>query len=213
MEEPKITPLARRLAEENGIDWRRLKGTGPDGTIVERDILAFLAKVMAGEVDLPPMPESPPPLPPEEELKRAQAALEREGVDLADLIPEAPKTPTLQVEEVPEEELALDFPEIDLLDEEPLLLPEEEEALEAWEEDLLERPLPEPEPWQEELVEAAQEAPEPEAPPREEAPPALEEALLTQEIPPSPLLGVAPVPAPAQSAPFGSSAGRWTKRV
>jgi hypothetical protein len=120
MEEPKITPLARRLAEENGIDWRRLKGTGPDGTIVERDILAFLAKVMAGEVDLPPMPESPPPLPPEEELKRAQAALEREGVDLSDLIPEAPKTPTLQVEEVPEEELSLDFPEIDLLDEEPL---------------------------------------------------------------------------------------------
>jgi len=58
MEEPKITPLARRLAEENGIDWRRLKGTGPDGTIVERDILAFLAKVMAGEVDLPPMPEA-----------------------------------------------------------------------------------------------------------------------------------------------------------
>jgi pyruvate/2-oxoglutarate dehydrogenase complex dihydrolipoamide acyltransferase (E2) component len=200
MEEPKITHLARRLAEENGIDWRRLKGTGPDGTIVERDILAFLAKVMAGEVDLPPMPESPPPLPPEEELKRAQAALEREGVDLADLIPEAPKTPTLQVEEVPEEELSLDFPEIDLLDEEPL--PEEEEALEAWEEDLLEKPLPEPKPWQEELVEAAQEAPEPEAPPREEAPPALEEALLTQEIPPSPLLGVAPVPAPAQSAPL-----------
>jgi hypothetical protein len=199
MEEPKITPLARRLAEENGIDWRRLKGTGPDGTIVERDILAFLAKVMAGEVDLPPMPESPPPLPPEEELKRAQAALEREGVDLSDLIPEAPKTPTLQVEEVPEEELSLDFPEIDLLDEEPLLLSEEEEA---WEEDLLERPLPEPEPWQEELLEAAQEAPEPEAPPREEAPPAPKEALLTQEIPPGPLLGVAPVPAPAQSAPL-----------
>ncbi|WP_211256763.1 E3 binding domain-containing protein, partial [Thermus aquaticus] len=187
-------PLARRLAEENGIDWRRLKGTGPDGTIVERDILAFLAKVMAGEVDLPPMPESPPPLPPAEELKRAQAALEREGVDLAELIPEAPKTPTLQVEEVPEEELALDFPEIDLLDEEPLFLPEEEEALEAWEEDLLERPLPEPR--QEELQEAAQEAPEP------EAPPALEEALPTQEIPPGPLLGVAPVPAPAQSAPL-----------
>ncbi|MER3537616.1 MAG: dihydrolipoamide acyltransferase, partial [Thermus sp.] len=54
MEEPKITPLARRLAEENGIDWRKLQGTGPDGTIVERDILAFLAKLMAGEVDLPP---------------------------------------------------------------------------------------------------------------------------------------------------------------
>ncbi|RTH18853.1 E3 binding domain-containing protein, partial [Thermus scotoductus] len=78
MAEPKITPLARRLAEENGIDWRRLQGTGPEGTIVERDILAFLAKVMAGEVDLPPMPEEAPPLPPEEELKRVQEVLSRE---------------------------------------------------------------------------------------------------------------------------------------
>uniref|UniRef100_A0A7C2C1E6 Dihydrolipoamide acyltransferase n=1 Tax=Thermus islandicus TaxID=540988 RepID=A0A7C2C1E6_9DEIN len=151
MGEPRITPLARRLAEENGIDWRRLKGTGPDGTIVERDILAFLAKVMAGEVDLPPVPEAPPPLPPEEELKRAQEALGREGVDLADLIPEPPKAPTLQVEEVAEEELELDFPEVDLSEEEEaLLLPEEEEGpepLEAWEEDLLkaEEALPTPE--------------------------------------------------------------------
>lgn len=62
MEEPKITPLARRLAEENGIDWRKLQGTGPDGLIVERDILAYLAKVMAGEVDLPPA-RGPAPAP------------------------------------------------------------------------------------------------------------------------------------------------------
>ncbi len=215
MEEPKITPLARRLAEENGIDWRRLKGTGPDGTIVERDILAFLAKVMAGEVDLPPMPEAPPPLPPEEELKRAQAALEREGVDLAELIPEAPKTPTLQVEEVPEEELALDFSEIDLLEEgeeEAFLLPEEEaeKPLEAWEEDLLEAaPLPEPEAleaWEEDLLQAeAQEALPPaleevEGEKKPEEPSAQGEALPTQEAPPAPLLGVAPVPAPGLAA-------------
>ncbi|MER3482643.1 MAG: dihydrolipoamide acyltransferase, partial [Meiothermus sp.] len=48
MSEVKVTPLARRLAEENGIDWRRLNGTGPENTVVERDILGFLAKVMAG---------------------------------------------------------------------------------------------------------------------------------------------------------------------
>ncbi|MER3445286.1 MAG: dihydrolipoamide acyltransferase, partial [Meiothermus sp.] len=54
MSEPQITPLARRLAEENGINWRSLAGSGPDGTIVERDILAYLAKVMAGEITLPP---------------------------------------------------------------------------------------------------------------------------------------------------------------
>ena len=86
----------------------------------------------------------------------------------AELIPEAPKTPTLQVEEVPEEELALDFSEIDLLEEgeeEAFLLPEEEaeKPLEAWEEDLPEAaPLPEPEAleaWEEDLLQAeAQEA-------------------------------------------------------
>ncbi|WP_245969961.1 E3 binding domain-containing protein, partial [Calidithermus roseus] len=56
MNDPQITPLARRLAEENGINWRSLAGSGPDGTIVERDILAYLAKVMAGEITLPPAP-------------------------------------------------------------------------------------------------------------------------------------------------------------
>jgi hypothetical protein len=129
----------------------------------------------------------------------------------AELIPEAPKTPTLQVEEVPEEELALDFSEIDLLEEgeeEAFLLPEEEaeKPLEAWEEDLPEAaPLPEPEAleaWEEDLLQAeAQEALPPaleevEGEKRPEEPPALGEA------PPAPLLGVAPVPAPAQSAPL-----------
>lgn len=94
MSEVKITPLARRLAEENGIDWRQIKGTGPDGTVVERDILAFLAKVMAGEVNLPPAPEevAPPPsaVP---NMAQAQAALEKEGVQLGDLVPSSPAAP------------------------------------------------------------------------------------------------------------------------
>ncbi|MGC8968705.1 MAG: E3 binding domain-containing protein, partial [Thermus sp.] len=190
MEEPKITPLARRLAEENGIDWRKLKGTGPDGTIVERDILAFLAKVMAGEVDLPPMPETPPPLPPEEELRRAREALGKEGVDLADLIPEAPRAPTLQVEEVAEEELDLD---LDLEEEEALLLPEEAPgSLEAWEEDLLAPKTPSEEPLledEEELLRALEEEP----PPVPEKPQGEVQAF---PPPPAPALGVAPAPAP-----------------
>ncbi|SDE49810.1 e3 binding domain-containing protein [Thermus arciformis] len=186
MTEPNITPLARRLAEENGIDWRKLQGTGPDGTIVERDILAYLAKVMAGEVDLPPLPEAPPPLPPEEELKRAQEALEKEGVDLADLLP---KAPTLQVEEVPEEELPLDFPEVDLDLEDDLLLAEEPEEApppqEAWEEDLLLTSTPPPqEAWEE-------------APPEEDFSEDLLQAEPPAPAPPPSALGVAPVPAPA----------------
>ncbi len=87
MTEPKITPLARRLAEENGIDWQALQGTGPDGTIVERDILAFLAKVMAGEVELPPQPSDEPPPDQVPDLSQVQEALAKEGVDLGELVP------------------------------------------------------------------------------------------------------------------------------
>jgi hypothetical protein len=55
-----ISPLARRLAEENNVNWRHLQGSGPDGRVVERDVLDYLARVMAGEEDVDPTPE---PLP------------------------------------------------------------------------------------------------------------------------------------------------------
>ncbi|MBU0478342.1 2-oxo acid dehydrogenase subunit E2 [bacterium] len=37
----KISPLAKRLAKEKGIDVTKVNGTGPDGRIVKEDILAF----------------------------------------------------------------------------------------------------------------------------------------------------------------------------
>jgi ABC-type amino acid transport substrate-binding protein len=58
--EPDISPLAKRLAEENNVNWRGLHGSGAGGKIVERDVLEYLAKVMAGEEDLNPTAE---PLP------------------------------------------------------------------------------------------------------------------------------------------------------
>jgi pyruvate dehydrogenase E2 component (dihydrolipoamide acetyltransferase) len=39
-----VTPLARRLAGENGIDLSRIKGTGPHGRIVARDVEAGIAQ-------------------------------------------------------------------------------------------------------------------------------------------------------------------------
>ncbi len=35
---PKASPLARRLAEENRIDLRRVSGTGPQGRVIKRDL-------------------------------------------------------------------------------------------------------------------------------------------------------------------------------
>ncbi len=60
MSEPDISTLARRLAEQNNVDWRALRGSGPEGKVVERDVLDYLARVMAGSEALDPTPE---PLP------------------------------------------------------------------------------------------------------------------------------------------------------
>ncbi|MBS1938481.1 MAG: pyruvate dehydrogenase complex dihydrolipoamide acetyltransferase [Bacteroidetes bacterium] len=43
----KASPLARRLADENGVDIRRVRGTGDDGRIVKQDIERFMAGGMA----------------------------------------------------------------------------------------------------------------------------------------------------------------------
>ncbi len=41
----KISPLAKRLAEENNIDITKIKGTGPDGRIVRNDILKIVEEM------------------------------------------------------------------------------------------------------------------------------------------------------------------------
>ena len=70
--EPEIAPLAKRLAEENNVNWRALTGSGANGRILERDVLEYLARVMAGEEDINPTAE---PLPegldawPEDDVK------------------------------------------------------------------------------------------------------------------------------------------------
>jgi pyruvate dehydrogenase E2 component (dihydrolipoamide acetyltransferase) len=40
----RISPLARRMAKERGIDLRRVKGSGPNGRIVKADIEAYVAE-------------------------------------------------------------------------------------------------------------------------------------------------------------------------
>lgn len=58
----RITPLAKILAEANGIEWENLPGTGDGGTIVEQDILNYLSRIMSGEEEPPSTPvDAPPP--------------------------------------------------------------------------------------------------------------------------------------------------------
>ncbi len=60
MHEPNISPLARRLAEENNVYWQHLMGTGPEGKVVEKDVIEYLHRVMAGDEAINSTPE---PLP------------------------------------------------------------------------------------------------------------------------------------------------------
>ncbi len=58
-----VSPIAARMAAEHGIDLRNIKGSGPGGRIIKRDIEAFLTKIATAEVVQPTvseLPEAPP---------------------------------------------------------------------------------------------------------------------------------------------------------
>ena len=52
---PKISPKARRIAEEHGVDILLIRGTGPDGSITSEDVLGAAAATKAA-----PKPEPQP---------------------------------------------------------------------------------------------------------------------------------------------------------
>lgn len=104
-----ISPLAKRLAEENNVDWQRLRGSGVDGKIVERDVLEYLARVMSGQEDLDPTPE---PLPegmeewPDEDIAAyRRAARERAGAKSSG--PATPPEASHTVQDVIDEDIFL----------------------------------------------------------------------------------------------------------
>ncbi len=61
----KASPIARRLAEERGIDLRRVKGTGPGGRITKKDIENFPVEEAPAAPVAPVAPAAAPPIPPE----------------------------------------------------------------------------------------------------------------------------------------------------
>ena len=52
-EKVKISPAARKLAEENGIDFRRLTGTGPEGRITREDVERAIVEGVPSADDRP----------------------------------------------------------------------------------------------------------------------------------------------------------------
>jgi 2-oxoglutarate dehydrogenase E2 component (dihydrolipoamide succinyltransferase) len=45
--EERVTPVARRVAEENNVDLSRVQGTGPSGRVTKEDVEAYMAKASA----------------------------------------------------------------------------------------------------------------------------------------------------------------------
>ncbi|MDR7439111.1 MAG: dihydrolipoamide acetyltransferase family protein [Armatimonadota bacterium] len=85
-ERPKASPLARRLAAQYGIDLTKVRGTGPGGRIVERDIQAYLAGLRPAEAV--PSPMAPPEAEYEDlELPRVRQAIARTVVLSKQTIP------------------------------------------------------------------------------------------------------------------------------
>jgi pyruvate dehydrogenase E2 component (dihydrolipoamide acetyltransferase) len=84
----RATPVARRLAEELGIDLRQVKGTGPEGRITREDVEAYAARLReqaAPAAPAPPRVEAPAPAAPppavpeavEEPLSRMRQTIAR----------------------------------------------------------------------------------------------------------------------------------------
>ncbi|MEA4836907.1 MAG: dihydrolipoamide acetyltransferase family protein, partial [Rhodospirillaceae bacterium] len=70
----KASPIAKRLAAEKGIDIALVPGTGPEGRIVERDILAFAARPQPAAAPAPAPVAAPAAAAAPVAAKPAQAA-------------------------------------------------------------------------------------------------------------------------------------------
>jgi pyruvate dehydrogenase E2 component (dihydrolipoamide acetyltransferase) len=67
LEKVRISPLARKIAEEQKVDLTKITGTGPDGRIVKEDVLRTLGKAETAGPSTP--------------------SLSKEGVEVAEIIP------------------------------------------------------------------------------------------------------------------------------
>lgn len=77
----RISPVARRIASDNGVDIRQLSGSGPDGRILRRDVEAAISGAQAQ-----PQPQRPAPSPPAQPAAQpapAQAQQAPQGAGLS----------------------------------------------------------------------------------------------------------------------------------
>lgn len=93
----KASPVARRMAEQNGLDLTAVKGSGPGGRIVKKDIEAFMAMpspvvseqpTVTGTTPAPVFsPVGPPPPDQDVPLTKLRQAIGRRMVDAKQQLP------------------------------------------------------------------------------------------------------------------------------
>jgi pyruvate dehydrogenase E2 component (dihydrolipoamide acetyltransferase) len=90
----KASPVARRMAEGAGVDLSQIKGTGPDGRIVERDVEEAIARSKpAADIAQAPAPAvkasetTPPPAETQVTLNRMRQAIARRMAESKATIP------------------------------------------------------------------------------------------------------------------------------
>ena len=201
-----IAPLARVLAEANGIDWQVIQGSGNSGLITEQDILVYLARVMSGEEDAPTTPVDPEPSPAELAAYASPEMLSRAGVDgdITDFLknqsaapaPAAPAPAAQRPAPAPE-------PEFELEDEPAQVDPVQADDDQAQADDALMVGEPEPEP---EPVIAAEQPTPPIVTPVIPSLLSAEDAPAATPLAAEPIT-VRPVVPPAQTAPSGGLLG------
>jgi pyruvate dehydrogenase E2 component (dihydrolipoamide acetyltransferase) len=69
----RISPVARRIADERGIDIGAIRGTGPDGRIIRRDVEAYAAAPQAAPARAGRTPGAAAPAPAASKMRQAIA--------------------------------------------------------------------------------------------------------------------------------------------
>ena len=85
----RASPIARRIAEERGIDISKVQGTGPGGRIVKDDVLTYEEP----EPEVPEVIEEPEP-----ESVEVEAEAEVAAEEVLEEIPEEAEEPAVEVE-------------------------------------------------------------------------------------------------------------------
>ena len=107
----RASPVARRIAQERGIDLSQVPGTGPGGRITREDVLSFEPPAAPEEAPAAEVPEEGPVAEVPEETLTAEVSEEEPTAEVTEEEPAAEVMEELPVAEVTEEAPAAEAPE------------------------------------------------------------------------------------------------------